>query len=200
VATIPPPQPMSIVQAAADLAWSPMLRKFPDLTFALSEGGIGWVPYFLERIDRVYKMHHAWTHQDFGDKLPSEVFLDRVALCFIDDHFGVANRDKLNIDMVSWECDYPHSDSTWPLAPETLEIYLDGVPDDEVNKITHANALKLYSFDMFSHIPKEQLTVGALRAQATDVDLGFRSSERLKKSGTDTVSVLDLASRLPSSA
>ena len=49
---------------------------------------------------------------------------------------------------------------------------------------------------MFSHIPREQATVRALRAQATDVDLGFRSSERLKKSGTETVSVLDLASKL----
>ena len=190
-------QPMSIVQAAADLIWSPMLRKFPDVTFALSEGGIGWVPYFLERIDRVYKMHRAWTHQDFGDKLPSEVFLDRIALCFIDDEFGIESRDKLNLDMVAWECDYPHSDSTWPLAPETLDIYLDGVPDDDIDKITHRNAMRLYDFDMFSHIPKEQLTVGALRAQAGDVDLGFRSSERLKKTGTDTVSVLDLAAKLP---
>ena len=41
--------PMNIVQAAADLVWSPVLRKFPDLKVALSEGGIGWIPYFLER-------------------------------------------------------------------------------------------------------------------------------------------------------
>jgi predicted TIM-barrel fold metal-dependent hydrolase len=185
-------QPMSIVNAAADLIWSPVLRRFPELTFALSEGGIGWVPYFLERIDRVYKMHRAWTHQDFGGKLPSEVFLGRIALCFIHDEFGVQNRDKLNLNMITWECDYPHSDSTWPRAPETL-IYLDDLADDEINKITHENALRLFSFDMFSYIEKEQLTVGALRAQAADVDLGFRSSERLKKIGTDTVSVLDLA-------
>ena len=64
-------QPINIVQAAADLLWSPVLRKFPDLTVALSEGGIGWIPYFLERVDRVYRQHSAWTHQDFGDKLPS---------------------------------------------------------------------------------------------------------------------------------
>ena len=66
--------PMNIVQAAADLVWSPVLRKFPDLKVALSEGGIGWVPYFLERIDYNYDRHHAWTGQDFGDALPSEVF------------------------------------------------------------------------------------------------------------------------------
>ena len=61
---------MNIVQAAADLIWSPVLRKFPDLKVALSEGGIGWIPYFLERIDYNYQKHHAWTGQDFGDKLP----------------------------------------------------------------------------------------------------------------------------------
>lgn len=77
---------------------------------------------FLERIDRVYTMHRAWTHQDFGDKLPSQVFLERIALCFIDDGFGVESRHKLNLDMVTWECDYPHSDSTWPLAPNPWPV------------------------------------------------------------------------------
>ena len=62
--------PMNIVQAAADLVWSPVLRKFPDLKVALSEGGIGWIPYFLERIDYNYDRHHAWTGQDFGDQPP----------------------------------------------------------------------------------------------------------------------------------
>ena len=93
--------PINIVQAAADLIWSPILRDFPTLSFALSEGGIGWVPYFLERIDYVYQHHKAWTGQDFGDKLPSQVFLERTVLCFIDDAFGVENRHHLNIDNIT---------------------------------------------------------------------------------------------------
>jgi tryptophan-rich sensory protein len=190
-------QPINIVQAAADLVWSPILRRFPDLTFALSEGGIGWIPYFLERVDRVYRQHRAWTHQDFGDRLPSEVFLERIVTCFIDDGFGIESRHNLNLDMVTWECDYPHSDSTWPLSPETLATYLDGVPDDQVARITHANACRIFSFDPFAHVPRDRATVGALRARATGVDLGHRSSERLRKTGTGTVSVLDLASALP---
>jgi hypothetical protein len=99
--------------------------------------------------------------------------------------------------MITWECDYPHSDSTWPLAPETVGVYLDDVPDDEVAKVTHENALRLFSFDAFAHLPKAEATVAALRAQATDVDLGYRSSERLRKTGTEAVTVLDLASALP---
>jgi predicted TIM-barrel fold metal-dependent hydrolase len=191
-------QPMNIVQAAADLLWSPVLRKFPSLIVALSEGGIGWVPYFLERVDYVYKHHKAWTHQSFGDMLPSEVFLERVITCFIDDEFGIANRDRLNVDMITWECDYPHSDSTWPQAPESVALYLDGVPADEVAKITHENALRLFSFDAFSHVPEAEATVAALRAQAIDVDLGFRSSERLKKTGDGIVSLAGLARQVES--
>ena len=85
-------QPINMVQAAADLVWSPILRKYKDLHFALSEGGIGWIPYALERIDYVYQHHHKWTGQDFGDQLPSQVFKDRIITCFIDDAFGVENR------------------------------------------------------------------------------------------------------------
>jgi predicted TIM-barrel fold metal-dependent hydrolase len=84
-------QPMNIVQAAADLIHSPVFRKFPDVTVALSEGGIGWIPYFLERLDHSYRVHKAWTGADFGSKMPSEVFMEHVVLCFISDAVGRAS-------------------------------------------------------------------------------------------------------------
>jgi hypothetical protein len=163
-------QPVNMVQAAADLVWSPVLRKFPDLRIALSEGGIGWIPYALERIDYVYEHHHRWTGQDFGDMLPSQVFKERIITCFINDAFGVASRRFLNLDNITWECDYPHSDSTWPQSPEALMKYLDGVSDDEINKITHENAIRIFRFEPYAGRPPERCTVGALRAEATDVD------------------------------
>jgi len=193
-------QPMNIVQAAADLLWSPVLRKFPEITFALSEGGIGWIPYFLERVDNVYRHHRAWTHQDFGDMLPSEVFLDRILTCFIEDAFGLESRQKLNLDMITWECDFPHSDSTWPESPEILASHMQGLPDEDIVRITHRNAMRVFSFDPFSHVPAEQATVGALRSLAGDVDLGYRSSARLKKGGSEPVSVMSLASTLAPSS
>ena len=89
-------QPMNIVQAAADLIFSRVIKEYPSITFALSEGGIGWIPYFLERLDHSYTTHRAWTFADFGDKLPSEVFLERMVLCYIEDDFGArhARRDR----------------------------------------------------------------------------------------------------------
>jgi predicted TIM-barrel fold metal-dependent hydrolase len=169
-------QPMNIVQAAADLLWSPVLRKFRDLKVALSEGGIGWIPYFFDRVDWIYTRHHRWTGQDFGDQLPSQFFRERFVTCFIDDPSGIPNRHRVGIDTITWECDYPHSDTTWPTSPEYLMKSLDGVPDDEIDRITHGNAARHFRFDPFAARAKEECTVGALRAQATDVDVTPKSA------------------------
>jgi predicted TIM-barrel fold metal-dependent hydrolase len=189
-------QPMNIVKCAADLVWSPVLRKFPNLRIALSEGGIGWVPYFLERIDYVYRHHHQWTNQDFGERLPSEVFNQNILTCFIDDAVGMEVRNHLNPDHIHWECDYPHSDSTWPYAPEMAMKYLDGLADDEIDRITHLNAMRNFSFDAFAHIPREQATVGALRAQATDVDTSPVSYGTGKFQDEGIVTAMTLAERM----
>ena len=172
-------QPMNIVQAAADLVWSTTLRRYPDLKIALSEGGIGWIPYFLERVDYNYDRHHAWTGQDFGDKLPSEVFNEHVLTCFIDDKFGIASKGALDLDMVTWECDYPHSDSNWPLSPEVFAESAGGLTDEEVDKITHLNAMRHFHYDPFSVLGgRANCTVGALRKQVEGHDVSIKSHVR----------------------
>ena len=45
-----------------------------------------------------------------------------------------------------------------------------GLPDDEIDMVTWENACRWYEFDPFEHRTREECTVGALRAQATDVD------------------------------
>jgi predicted TIM-barrel fold metal-dependent hydrolase len=187
-------QPMNIVQAAADVLWSRVLQKFPNLRLALSEGGIGWIPYFLERVDYVYKNHKAWTGHDLG-MLPSELFKERIVTCFIDDAVGVETRSHLNLDMITWECDYPHSDSTWPESPELLSKALVGVPDDEVDKITHLNAMSIFQFDPFAHRPRERCTVGALRTEGAGVDVSVKSAGLRFEPPTEPIRIVDLAER-----
>src|SRR5206468_2543713 len=157
---------------------SRVLKEFPELRFSLSEGGIGWIPYMLERMDYVYHHHKAWTGVDFGDQLPSDVFRERFVTCFIEDQVGVLLRDHVGIDTITWECDYPHSDSTWPQSPETLYKSLGTLPDEEIDKITHLNAMRHFRYDPFARRPREQCTVGALRHEAGDVDLVTRAAPR----------------------
>ncbi len=185
-------QPVNIVQCAADLMWSPVLRKFPELRISLSEGGIGWIPYMLDRLDWIYTRHHAWTGQSFGGRLPSEVFRERIVTCFIDDPVGLVVRDRVGIDRICWEADYPHSDSTWPTSPEYLMKSLDqvpgGVPDSEIDAITHRNAMNHFRFDPFVARPREECTVGALRARAAaaGVDTAPLSVETRREGPPDT--------------
>jgi len=183
-------QPVNIVQCAADIMWSPILRKFPDLRIALSEGGIGWIPYLLERLDWIYTRHHAWTGQDFGGRLPSDVFRERIVTCFIDDPTGIVIRDRVGIDSICWEADYPHSDSTWPTSPEFLMKSLDGVPDVDIDKISHLNAMRHFRFDPFAVRPREECTVGALRRKAADegVDTSPLSVASRRSGPRDTTS------------
>ncbi|MGH2686054.1 MAG: amidohydrolase family protein [Actinomycetota bacterium] len=171
-------QPMNICSAAADLLWSRVIKEYPSLKIALSEGGTGWIPYFLDRLDRTYDMHHLWTGQDFGGKLPSEVFREHFLTCFISDPIGVKLRHDIGLDNIAWECDYPHSDSSWPTAPEELAGVAADVPDDELDKITYQNAMRWYSYEPFAHIPKEEATVGALRRKAAGHDVSIRSFDK----------------------
>ncbi|HEX4659015.1 MAG TPA: amidohydrolase family protein [Streptosporangiaceae bacterium] len=97
--------PMNLFSAAADVLYSPVMRKFPTLRFALSEGGIGWIPYFLERVDWSFERQRHWTGSDFGGRRPSEVFHERFVTCFIDDKVCVRLRDEVGIDSITWECD-----------------------------------------------------------------------------------------------
>jgi hypothetical protein len=55
------------------------------------------------------------------------------------------------------------------------------VPDDEINKMTYENAMRLYSFDPFTHISKEQATIGALRKAAEGHDVSIRALNKHKK-------------------
>lgn len=179
--------PMAVSLAAADWLFSPIWQKFPALKMALAEGGIGWVPYFMERADFAHDHHKAWTHTNLGGKKPSEIFKKHFITCFIDDRAGLEIRDHIGVDHVMWECDYPHSDCTWPNSPEQVWENLKNLPVEDINRITHLNAMREYNFDPFEHIERKDATVGALRTKATHVDTrpvanmgGIKPSERDK--------------------
>jgi predicted TIM-barrel fold metal-dependent hydrolase len=152
-----------------------VIKQFPNVTFSLSEGGIGWIPYFLERLDHSYSVHKAWTFSDFGDKMPSQVFMERVVLCYIEDDFGVRHAREIGTDRICLETDYPHSDAIWPNAPERVMqgFAATDLTDAEINQITHENAMKFFRFDPFTIRAREKCTVGALRAEAEGHDVSI---------------------------
>lgn len=172
--------PMAVAVGAADWLNLSALNRYPNLRIAMSESGIGWIPYFMERADYSHKQHRAWTYSDqiFKGRMPSEVFRQHFQSCFIDDAYGLRNLDLIGENNATYEVDYPHSDAPWPNAPELLWKSAKILTDAQIDKVTYRNAMNWYSFDPFQHYARAELTVGALRqkASAAGVSTALKSS------------------------
>jgi predicted TIM-barrel fold metal-dependent hydrolase len=129
-----------------DLLFSDVFYRFPGLKVALSEGGIGWMPYILERTDYSWGRHKYWCDIN-ADKVPSELFREHIYGCFIADQSGIEQRHRIGVDNILFESDYPHSDCNWPHTRKLLADALADVPDDEARKIAELNARALYHFE-----------------------------------------------------
>jgi predicted TIM-barrel fold metal-dependent hydrolase len=155
------------------LAWlfSGLFQRFPNLKIALSEGEIGWIPYFLERAEQVLDKQRHWVlrGQQFGDHATSDVDFDRLDIrasfrdhifgCFIEDHHGVASLAEIGEDNVMCETDYPHSDSTWPDCIGTAKRVIKDLSPELQYKLLRGNAERLYRFTPAE--PPAETPVGA---------------------------------------
>jgi predicted TIM-barrel fold metal-dependent hydrolase len=146
--------------SGAMLSWlfSGMFTKFPNLKIALSEGEIGWMPYFLERAEQVLDkqrfwvqrgvkfMEHATTDVDLNTIDIRALFRDHVFGCFIDDAHGIASIDEIGEDNIMCETDYPHSDSTWPDCIGVVKARIGHLSPEVQYKLLRGNAERLYRF------------------------------------------------------
>jgi len=137
--------PLNGCATAADWLWARIPLRFPDLKVALSEGGIGWVPMLLDRLDYVMShsgsgMSGAWN----GELSPAEALQQHFWFCTIDDPTTLRVRDRIGVDHIMVEVDYPHADSSWPGTQELLEQRFAAIPQAEVALLAHANASSLF--------------------------------------------------------
>jgi predicted TIM-barrel fold metal-dependent hydrolase len=175
--------PMSVAQGLSDWLQLEELHTYPGLRIAISEGSIGWVPYFMERANFSNWRHKAWTRSRFQDIKPSELVKRHFLHCFIDDAFGLRVLDEIGEDNVAYECDYPHSDALWPEVPEHLWPTVKHLTAAQIDKVTHGNAIRWFRHDaLLENYRREDITVGALRAKALakGVDTTPRSSGGIK--------------------
>jgi predicted TIM-barrel fold metal-dependent hydrolase len=152
------------------LSWlfSGYFQRMPKLKIALSEGNIGWIPYFLERAEQVLDKQRHWAGRGGGYKDHSgidsridldsldvrQLYRDHVFGCFIDDVHGIASLDVIGEDNVMIETDYPHSDSSWPDSIGLAHKRLGHLAPAVQYKILRGNAERIFGFE--AAVPPER--------------------------------------------
>lgn len=132
----------------SDWLFSGLLERYPDLTLALSEGQIGWIPYILERADDVWREHRAWGGVSGRLSMPPSGYFHRqVYGCFFRDQVGIELIDRIGVDRITLESDYPHTDSTFPYTRHLAAHALKGLGQSVIDAVCRDNALRMLRRD-----------------------------------------------------
>jgi predicted TIM-barrel fold metal-dependent hydrolase len=135
--------------ALTDWLMSGLFTKFPDLTLALSEGQIGWIPYIIERADVVWEENRGWNEiYETVTEPPSDLYRRHFYGCFFRDRHGVRSLDDIGVDTVTFETDYPHPDSTWPDSRAVAEEETKGLDRETIEKVIRGNAIRMLQLDL----------------------------------------------------
>ena len=137
------------MSSMTDWLFSGWLDVFPTLKLAYSEGQIGWIPYILERADKVWEHNRGWG--GVSDRVtvpPSTYYYRQIYGCFFDDEYGLDNLAKVGVDNICYETDYPHSDSTWPHSREVAEKQMGHLAPEVIRKLVRGNAIELLGLDL----------------------------------------------------
>ena len=134
-----------------DYILSGVFVRFPRLRVSYAEGQVGWMPYIIERMDKI------WAERgdaSFGIDLPeppSTYIPGHVWGCIFDDEIGLKNRDVIGMDQICFEVDFPHADSTFPHTLEVATRICDaaGLADEEVYKLMRGNAIECFGLERF---------------------------------------------------
>jgi predicted TIM-barrel fold metal-dependent hydrolase len=133
---------------AVQLVLSGVFDRSPKLKIYWAETQMGWLPYFYEQLDDVYKRSRYWMEHSFGLKPlkmePSAYIREHCLWGFIYDPIGVRLRYDVGVDRIMWGNDFPHSAGDWPNSKRVIEDMFSGVPADEKQKILVGNAVNYF--------------------------------------------------------
>lgn len=135
--------------ACAEWLWSGYAVKHPNLKIAMSEGGIGWVAMLLDRLDNII------DRSGYGlgwDERPADVLARNFWFCTIDDPSTIVTRDRIGVENILFETDYPHGDGTWPDTQDLVEQVYGGLPAADLRAILCENAAKLFRHPLPSEV------------------------------------------------
>ena len=116
--------PFEQMAAVMEILASGVLDRHPRLRVGFFESGLGWLPYWLDRLDdHKHTMGHLMPDMK---RRPSEIWSEQ---CFVTMEAGEGDALAQLVDLglghtVVWGSDYPHYDCTYPGALRELDATL----------------------------------------------------------------------------
>jgi predicted TIM-barrel fold metal-dependent hydrolase len=138
--------PMQLDEPLAMMIYSGVLERHPKMRLVLAESGIGWLPYFVRRMDQAGEKHIPKAKDYQLKAKPSEIFARQVIATFEEEPLGPTLIPLLGADNFMWASDYPHPDSTFPNSRAAIAEAFAGLDATVVRKITADNCARLYRF------------------------------------------------------
>jgi predicted TIM-barrel fold metal-dependent hydrolase len=137
--------PGEAMVGAVEWLFSGVLPRFPGLKLAWAEGGIGWVPMVIDRLDYMASHSGVSLARDWkSDLSPVELLRERFWFCMLDNPSNLAAHALIGSDHIMVESDYPHSDSTWPGTQKLFADRFRDLPTDIALDMTYRTAEKLF--------------------------------------------------------
>ena len=134
--------------SVCDWVYSRTLERFPSLKLAYAESQVGWMPFQYERMDGVW--HESVGEVDLPNP-PSTYAKERVFGCIFDDLHGLKSRDEIGMSQIIFECDFPHSNGSFPDSRRRaweLASKAD-LNEQEVYQLLRGNAIHVYGLERF---------------------------------------------------
>ncbi|MCH2171043.1 amidohydrolase [Myxococcota bacterium] len=139
--------PFQQMVAMGDFALGGVLERFPRLRVAFLESGIGWMPYYIDRLDEAYQsVREDWTDQRYELARPaSETLLSGNCFfsCEPDEPHLSTMINALGENQVIFASDYPHFDCKFPSSAKLL-LESDELSPALATRVAGTNARNLY--------------------------------------------------------
>lgn len=132
-----------VERSLAVLVLGGVFEKFPRLTIVSAENDVGWMPYFMFRMDATQSRLGAFGSVKLQLR-PSEYIKRQVYATFINDPTLVDQLHRFGADNIMWSSDYPHTAATFPRSREIIAKKLSGLAEADRRKIVHDTAARVY--------------------------------------------------------
>ncbi|HUP76538.1 MAG TPA: amidohydrolase family protein [Acidimicrobiales bacterium] len=134
-------------QALGDIIFSGVFERHPGLRIVSAEHEVGWLPFFVERMDYTYTQRATKGHRFAGAVLPSDFVRENVWVQFCEDPSAPWVAESIGSERLLWGSDYPHSEGLFPRSSEVFADLTATLDDAARKRIATDNAARLYKID-----------------------------------------------------